>query len=382
MKRKCLAVVIILLFTGTCTVPAIAHDMEKTSQSTSSGNWLYVGGGGSGNYTKIQDAIDNAVDGDFIYVFAGIYYENILIHKSLHLIGENAEITIIDGCELDQVVIITADLVTIERFTIRNNGINHPSGYIAGIWVDSNHITISNNIIVDNYGAGIFFTQVSDITICKNNISESDNGIWIYDSINNNITNNDIHNNYYGIRLGGSSNQIIANTIHHNYEYGISLVNGVQNNVQDNTIFSNDDVGIFLYGSNQNIIQSNTIAYNRNISISLVSSNSNVISENSIQGNDQGIKINLGHNNQIRRNNFIENQVHADFSLYAPCRFLKILVKNNWMNNYWDDHHTRLPRLISGELSYSPDPSTPWYHVSIKWIAIDWRPAKEPYDTQ
>jgi hypothetical protein len=35
------------------------------------GNILYVGGGGPGNYTKIQDAINNAINGDTIFVFSG-----------------------------------------------------------------------------------------------------------------------------------------------------------------------------------------------------------------------------------------------------------------------------------------------------------------------
>ena len=39
------------------------------------GNTLYVGGSGEGNYTKIQDAINNASDGDTVFVYNGTYYE-------------------------------------------------------------------------------------------------------------------------------------------------------------------------------------------------------------------------------------------------------------------------------------------------------------------
>jgi parallel beta-helix repeat protein len=373
-----------LVFVTALPVTEGIHDispikMEKTSDNP--GNTLYVGGSGPGNYTKIQDAIDNASDGDLIFVFAGIYYENILIYKSLHLIGENTETTLIDGQGINDVVIIIADFVTIERFTIQNSSRDVSENY-AGILVESNHTTISNNIITDNYDAGIYLAQVTYTTISENNISESDNGIWVYESSNNKITNNNVHNNFLGIFLRGSSkNQITDNTIHHNDVYGILFFDSTQNSVQDNSIRSQSFIGtgISLRYSSQNTLQSNTIAYNKNIGISLDGSNSNVISENSIQGNNRAITINRGRNNRITRNNFIENLLPAVFSLYAPCRFLKILVRNSWMNNYWDDHLTRFPKLISGTLSYPADLSTPWYEVSIQWYAIDWLPAQEPY---
>jgi hypothetical protein len=86
-----------------------------------------------------------------------------------------------------------------------------------------------------------------------------------------------------------------------------------------------------------------------------------------------------GYYNKINRNNFLENHLHAVFSIDAPCRFLIPLARNNWIHNYWDDHHTHLQRLISGTLSYPPGSSIPWERISLDWIAIDWSPAQEPY---
>ena len=57
----------------------------------SRGNIWIVDVNGSGNFTKIQDAIDNASDGDVILVYNGTYYENISINKCLTIIGNTTE---------------------------------------------------------------------------------------------------------------------------------------------------------------------------------------------------------------------------------------------------------------------------------------------------
>jgi len=63
MKRF-LTIGIILLFIGSIS-SSTGFNLEKQSTvATLDGNTLYVGGSGPGNYTKIQDAIDNASDGE------------------------------------------------------------------------------------------------------------------------------------------------------------------------------------------------------------------------------------------------------------------------------------------------------------------------------
>ncbi len=86
MKRKWLAIGIILLFVGVTIAPVMAQNIEK-SQSTSRGNWLYVGGSGPGNYTRIQDAINDTFDGDTVFVFSGIYHEYIRVNNIYQIIG-------------------------------------------------------------------------------------------------------------------------------------------------------------------------------------------------------------------------------------------------------------------------------------------------------
>jgi len=73
----------VFLFGGTCEI--------------TSGTTFYVGGNGPGTYTKIQEAIDDASSGDTVFVYNGTYYEHLNINKTIDLIGEDKNTTIIDG---------------------------------------------------------------------------------------------------------------------------------------------------------------------------------------------------------------------------------------------------------------------------------------------
>jgi pectin methylesterase-like acyl-CoA thioesterase len=160
MKRKWLAVGIILLFIGTCIIPSTAQDLEK-SQSTLRGDWLYVGGSGPGNYSTIQDAIDNASEGDTIFVYHGWYYEHNLAISKLNLIGEDRDTTIIDGQEIFSEGIRIREGATISGFTIqRFTKHDLTTGPGTGIAIDGNNITISENIIT-MCTRGIFLRRVA-----------------------------------------------------------------------------------------------------------------------------------------------------------------------------------------------------------------------------
>jgi len=59
-------------------------DVKTVSPVSFDGNTLYVGGMGPNNYTSIQSAIDDAVDGDTVFVYSGFYYERIFINVSIN----------------------------------------------------------------------------------------------------------------------------------------------------------------------------------------------------------------------------------------------------------------------------------------------------------
>jgi len=121
--KKIFSLLIFFVIFAAASSHAISLE-KQTSSKTSYGNVLYVGGNGTGNYTNIQDAIDDAISGDTIFVFddSSPYYENLIINKSISLIGENKKTTIIDGSGANNIVLIRlADYVQLRGFTIRNS---------------------------------------------------------------------------------------------------------------------------------------------------------------------------------------------------------------------------------------------------------------------
>ena len=121
MKRVIAAITAILLF-----LPIFASFQTGRCEETTK-NIFYVGGTEPENYSSIQNAIDNASDGDTIFVYNGIYNENIIVNKTIDLIGENKENTIINGYinEIYENFLIAfyilADQVNLSSFTITNS---------------------------------------------------------------------------------------------------------------------------------------------------------------------------------------------------------------------------------------------------------------------
>lgn len=197
---------------------------------------LYVGGTGPGNFTTIQSAIDNAIDGDTIYVFNGTYYENVNVYKPLSLMGEDRNVTIVDG------------------------GNGHAI-YITADWVNVTGFTVTNSSLLDYSGIRLFLAQ--NCTIATNTVSDNHKGISLWGSVNNTITGNNLSNNEYGISAASASihNTLTDNIIFSNSDSGIAISRSDKNSIRRNTI-SNSWLGVALLSSTENTMENNTMIEN------------------------------------------------------------------------------------------------------------------------
>jgi len=177
------------------------------------------------DFQSIQEAINNVANGAMILVKKGVYYGGIVINKSITLLGEERDFTIIDSNGSSDVITVLSNSCTICSFTIRNGGTSYPAN--CGIKL----CNVDNNIIFNNTITGNFV------------------GIKLGDkqrgSKANIIKYNNITGNRYGIFLDHASlNEIYGNLISKNLWNGIELAWSNNNKIYNNTICCNKAYGL------------------------------------------------------------------------------------------------------------------------------------------
>ena len=259
------------------------------------------------DYPTIQSAIDAAQDGAVIYVKSGVYHENLKVNKSISLIGENRDSTVIDG--------------------------NSSEGYRAPIRITSDNVTVSGFTLRDSW-----------------------DGIQLWEVSGCNVSGNRMINNHYGIMLGSvSGNSLIGNIINSvELGYGIYLLDGSNNVIEGNWITSSAE-GIAVIDelfkpdavitSKNNSILGNTIANCTDKAMWFKFTKENLMIGNTIANSTIGLAIIFTDNNTIYQNNFIDNakQVAGGpepiWSGGSGVRYSICQWDNGKEGNYWSDYN-------------------------------------------
>jgi len=310
--------------------------------SASATTWSVDGSGGA-NFTRIQDAIDNSSDGDTILVYPGVYYENVVVAKSVTLKGKGHPV--VDAGGSGSSITLTADGVTLERFKVTN--------------AERSYVTL----VEVEYGAGIKVISSNNI-ITGNTASNNECGIYLYLSCNNTITGNNVSNNECDIALisSGNNNTITGNTFANG---GLIVYESNQNTVENNTVngkplvyledvsnykvedagqvvlvncsniivknqdLSNVTIGIALWKTEDSTISNNKVCNNRMFGIHLFYSGNNTITGNRASNNECGISLSSSGNNTITGNNVSNN----DNGISLASSSNNTITGNNISNN-------------------------------------------------
>jgi len=356
--KKCIVLGIVFLFVMMSFTSISGSSNNKLSKSVQEqknlslisekfmfdGNTSYVGGDGPNNYTSIQDAVDNASDGDYIFVYYGKYNEKVNVNKRLSIIGiesEDGEKPIVDAQLKGIVFKLNAQGSIIDGFVaqnagkpfdsdrvcfsvrakdciIRNNvcrgtcygGIRlMPKGVSDGTQVLNNkiyggdfvdgiimpyastggskHVNISGNYIRAPYPMEIWAGYHN--VIYRNYITNGLNGMWVQYGGGNQIIENTVTKcGEWGIRLAYVYNfpcQVLRNNISSNNGHGIWLwinVDDIVHTVKDNKIHANSKTGIYIIDTRNCEIIGNNITHNKRWGIVLSKSINNKIFHNDI----------------------------------------------------------------------------------------------------
>jgi parallel beta-helix repeat protein len=326
-------------------------------------------------YLTIQSAINapETMNGHTIFVEAGTYFENIVVDKTLTLMGENKESTIVDGNSYGHVINLKANSIHVSGFTLQNG--------VSGIFADhTNYHTIDNNIVQNNYD-GIYLYGSLCNTLNDNLMTRNNFGFRIDESYSNTLRRNEMRDNivynfyfdlwgiiydqhfiqdidasntvdgkpiYWWMYQSGkrvptdagfvvlyrSSNIFIEDLELTKNNHGIVFLHTSSSSIENVTIWK-CETGIALHVSNYNNIRGNRIANNGN-GIILEKSFYNNVEGNNVENNGLGIITWEANNNKIYHNNF-----NNTYQVYNTEPYYSI---NSWDDdypsggNYWSDY--------------------------------------------
>jgi nitrous oxidase accessory protein len=259
------------------------------------------------DYSTIQSAIDAAPEGAVIYVKSGVYHENLRVNKSVSLVGESYDSTVIDG--------------------------NASEGYRAPCRITSDNVSVSGFTLRDSWD-GI---QLGEVSGC-------------------NISGNRMINNHYGIMLSSASgNSIIGNIVDSaELGYGIYLLRSSNNLVKGNLITSSaEGIAVIddlfkptdIITSKNNRILENTIANCTDKAMWFKFTKENLMVGNTITNSAIGLAIIFTDNNTIYQNNFVDNAqqvaggLEPIFSGGSGTRYSTCVWDNSQEGNYWSNYN-------------------------------------------
>ncbi len=258
-------------------------------------------------YATIQEAINTGAtsSGDVLLVQPGTYHENVLLNKTISLLGADKATTIIDGGATGSAVNVTRDGVLVSGFTMQNAG--------------------------GNFGAGIYLGNVSGCTVADNIVVDNEYGLLLNASSGNMLKNNALTGNRYGFGVDGvtlahfenyidPTNTVDGKKIYYllnQQNLGITpllypdvgylaLVNCTNITVQDLTVGNNYN-GLLLVNTQNSTLLENTLADNFE-GIRLVNCSENTLNANHITGGAYNLRVHDAYINTIDTSNTVNDK--------------------------------------------------------------------------
>jgi parallel beta-helix repeat protein len=221
---------------------------------------IVVSQDGSGAYQEIQRAIDEAKPGDTIFIKAGSYREDVVVHSKnrLRLVGEARDRVTIHGLKRVGAFRVGkwpygANDIEIRDLTISENG-----GLAVGVF-NGSRILLSNIRVLGL----LYVQQATGVRIEHSLIADSETTGVSFADAEGELTENDIRNNDYGATVSGKSSvRFTGNLIQDNLVAGVVLQGGAKGELVRNTIVKNGS-GIVVMDNSQAELIGNIVGANK-----------------------------------------------------------------------------------------------------------------------
>lgn len=215
---------------------------------------------------SIAELIDKAQPGATIDVPAGTYHEQLVINKTVTLIGHGWPV--IDGGGKGDVVRVNAPGVTIRGFIVQGSA-SEVSDEPAGIRVAADNSRIEGNRVRDVL-YGIELQDSNGHTVRDNTVTSMPrfgserrgHGIYLWHTTNNLVEHNTVDQVKDGFFVGFTSQTIIENNTVTRSRYGIHYMYSNDNTFNKNSFHNNIAGGVLMY-SEDITFTGNEFAYNR-----------------------------------------------------------------------------------------------------------------------
>ena len=315
----------------------------------------------------LQNAIDKAPNGAILKLPAGIYKGNIIINKSISIIGQGKGV-VIDGQNNGTVIIAKGSYITLKNLTIINSGDRHENLDAAIKLSDGKQNEISDCTIKDCL-FGIDMQMVNN-SIIKNNTITSKNfnlglrgdGLRLWYSNDNIIQKNSLIKSRDMVVWYSHGNLIEENYGREN-RYSLHFMYAGKNLVKNNT-YELNSVGIFFMYSQDTIAIGNTVKSSQGatgMGIGLKDASNFTLKDNTVIYCAQGMYIDRspfepGTNNWIENNKILYNAEAIHFHSLSVDNIIKNNVvqgniedvindskrtqtkDNEIVSNYWDNY--------------------------------------------
>lgn len=271
------------------------------------------------DYQTIQEAIDNSIKGDTIFIKAGEYKGKILFRDGIKLIGQDRDKVIIRLDAHEKHVIYGRNFTsgTISDITIEHTGKDESEKRYSGIYLENSSIEITRCRIRNAAGHGIRLLG-KDTSLISDCIIESSGFAGIYvdgKGAQTKIINNTVKNNSTtGICFTGGGLGTVEGNICVANKFGIGI-NGKNTNIKltNNRCEDNLGNGITVWDSAEAMLDSNSCENNKGCGIIMWGGSKALVENNvCINNGKSGIKVyDSGSSAVLNNNTFAHNKEHG-----------------------------------------------------------------------